>query len=52
MDRDDRPSVRYCADHSLLLSVFWLVAWADGFRDSCTVLAGRLQVMLAVFSMG
>jgi len=25
LERDDRPSIRYCADHSLLLSVFWLV---------------------------
>ena len=25
LDRKDQESVRYCADHSLLLSVFWLV---------------------------
>gem|GEM_PF-2208933 len=26
LDRKDQASVRYCADHGLLLSVFWLVA--------------------------
>ncbi|MEM5769755.1 MAG: hypothetical protein AAGU23_11265 [Bacillota bacterium] len=25
LERDDHQSVRYCADHSLLVSVFWLV---------------------------
>ena len=30
MVRGDRPSIRYCADHSLLLTVFWLVALTGG----------------------
>lgn len=30
LDRDDRPSIRYCADHSLLLSVFWLAVLIGG----------------------
>ncbi len=30
LDRKDQASVRYCADHSLLLSVFWLVVLAGG----------------------
>ena len=30
LDRDDRQSIRYCADHSLLISAFWLVALLGG----------------------
>ena len=30
LDRDDRPSIRYCTDHSLLLSAFWLVVLIGG----------------------
>ena len=37
LDRDDRPSIRYCADHSLLLSAFWLVALTGGLMAFGTV---------------
>lgn len=37
LDRDDWPSIRYCADHSVLLSVFWLVALISGLMVFGTV---------------
>lgn len=37
LDRKDQPSVRYCADHSLLLSVFWLVALIGGLMFFGTI---------------
>ena len=30
LERKDQASIRYCADHSLLLSVFWLVILIGG----------------------
>ncbi|MDF2571759.1 MAG: hypothetical protein K0R55_3363 [Sporomusa sp.] len=37
LDRDDWPSIRYCADHSLLLSAFWLVMLIGGLMAFGTV---------------
>nr|WP_173813074.1 hypothetical protein [Dendrosporobacter quercicolus]NSL49931.1 hypothetical protein [Dendrosporobacter quercicolus DSM 1736] len=37
LGRDDRYSVRYCAGHSLLLSVFWLVVLIGGLMALGTV---------------
>ena len=30
LDRKDQASIQYCANHSLLLSVFWLVVLVGG----------------------
>jgi hypothetical protein len=46
LDQDDRPSIRYCADYSLLISAFWLVAllgWGcplEQSSSSCREAAG------------
>lgn len=37
LERVDRPSIRYCADHSLLLSVFSLVMLIGGLMAFGTV---------------
>lgn len=38
LDRDDRPSYRYCADHSLLVSAFWLIALVAGVMAIGTII--------------
>jgi hypothetical protein len=36
LERDDWLSIRYCADHSLLLSAFWLVMPTAFYKASFT----------------